>query len=1111
MYYGNTSATDHQQATSVWDSNYVGTWHLKEDPSGTAPQMQDSTTNNYDGTSSGSMTSTDQVSGQINGSLDFDGVDDYVDVGDISTADWTNLTAEAWVYWKANGLNGYAGVYFKNSLGDIGRLLISDAGKILIQNGNGNFFSNSDGDVSKNIWTNIVYVYNQTLGQEYIYVNNVLKGQKARTGNIPQNATSMWIGFGYSQANNYMFPGIIDEVRVSNSARSAAWIAASYKSETDAFNTFNSEEERYVSSGTLTSSIFDTEQQSNWGTLTYNTDGVATTTVKARTSNSSSMAGATDFSSCNAITSGSDISSNNCVTDTHRYIQYQIALTSVSANTPTFQDVSIAFTASDSTQPSISLTALSPDPNNDNTPSLTGTATDAAGTVSNVQFQMDGTSGSWTACTADDGSFDEATETFTCTPSALSDGSHTIYVRATDSNSNTTASGSESSDTFTIDATAPTSIDLDSPGDNSYTSNERPTFKWKATSDATAGLSKYVLEIDNPSAGSGQATGDFTIDDIPTSRTTDYETNKYVIHYENFSDSDSTNNYISVYTKSHSDWGSSENDGKLREGKVSWKVKARDNAGNETSSSRTLFVDRTGPKVEFTQVNDTPFSSTNFSTTDKTPTIYGKITDSLAGGDSGQSQNDDGPKIASGPKQVEIKVEKKEGLGYKLHTLYTINMDKPWYTCDGKEVSDNSKQKCDKYLPFEYTSKENLELGTYKITLTGKDKADNSSGETTLTLNITTFAQITTPEEKKIIEEKTKPLKPEEKEKVKEELEITKPTEEVPVSTLEKVGQQISQASKNILNTTGNFISAVFNGIGQGVRFTFDITGKALAFVGDKILRPAQDGAGQALALVGRTASNAAMATNNTIAAWYNGTKSILAYVGEGVGNGARIVGQELARTGGKIGQGIGNTGKAASNATAAGNFIGGVANNAGKTTSTIAQNTAKTIGNIANSIASTTSTIAKNTGSAIASATQNTVNGAKEGIAKVFFAIGEKTQDVSNSTAMVFLRIGYSLLTEDTKISNVESVALSPTSVKITWKTNHPANGKVNWGYEDGIYKFDLQESKRTTEHEFILTNLQPNTVYHYEVMSQNKNYVYDANRKFRTPAIAGQETNRL
>jgi hypothetical protein len=41
LYYGNalvTTATENP--TGVWDSSYVGVWHLKEDPSGTPPQMK---------------------------------------------------------------------------------------------------------------------------------------------------------------------------------------------------------------------------------------------------------------------------------------------------------------------------------------------------------------------------------------------------------------------------------------------------------------------------------------------------------------------------------------------------------------------------------------------------------------------------------------------------------------------------------------------------------------------------------------------------------------------------------------------------------------------------------------------------------------------------------------------------------------------------------------------------------------------------------------------------------------------------------------------------------------------------------------------------------------
>lgn len=103
--------------------------------------------------------------------------------------------------------------------------------------------------------------------------------------------------------------------------------------------------------------------------------------------------------------------------------------------------------------PSLSLTAIT-DPTADTTPVLTGTATDAAGAlVTDIEFQMDGTGGSWTNCTSDDGTFDESTEAFTCTVTvALSAGSHTMYVRSTDSNDNTTAGGNESQDTFTVSA-----------------------------------------------------------------------------------------------------------------------------------------------------------------------------------------------------------------------------------------------------------------------------------------------------------------------------------------------------------------------------------------------------------------------------------------------------------------------------------------------------------------------------------------------------------------------------------------------------------------------------------------------------------------------------------
>ena len=50
MYYDNPAAADGQNAAGVWDASHRGVWHLKENPAGAPPQMQDSTSNGNDGT-----------------------------------------------------------------------------------------------------------------------------------------------------------------------------------------------------------------------------------------------------------------------------------------------------------------------------------------------------------------------------------------------------------------------------------------------------------------------------------------------------------------------------------------------------------------------------------------------------------------------------------------------------------------------------------------------------------------------------------------------------------------------------------------------------------------------------------------------------------------------------------------------------------------------------------------------------------------------------------------------------------------------------------------------------------------------------------------------------
>jgi len=118
--------------------------------------------------------------------------------------------------------------------------------------------------------------------------------------------------------------------------------------------------------------------------------------------------------------------------------------------TATWAGDSVAIT--DNTGPVVTLTPLSPDPTENTTPTLTGTATDDSD-ISSVEYRVD--EGSWTAATASDGAFDSPSEDYTFTTATLSEAEHTVYVRATDSASNTTAEVDYASDSFTVQAVAP--------------------------------------------------------------------------------------------------------------------------------------------------------------------------------------------------------------------------------------------------------------------------------------------------------------------------------------------------------------------------------------------------------------------------------------------------------------------------------------------------------------------------------------------------------------------------------------------------------------------------------------------------------------------------------
>lgn len=538
-------------------------------------------------------------------------------------------------------------------------------------------------------------------------------------------------------------------------------------------------------------------------------------------------------------------------------------------------------------------------------------------------------------------------------------------------------------------------FDLDSPGDNTYTNTERPTFKWKGATDSLS-LSKYSLEADNGD------TGDFTVDNIGVSGTNDNSQDRYTIHYENFSDSDNTNNYVSIYTKSSSVWASNMNDGKLKEGKRSWTVKAHDSSGSVRSKTRTLFIDQTSPNLEITKINNSSFAG-NLATLDTTPTIFGKLTDSLAGD---KTEN----KVAAGPKSVEVKLEKRNFSGlYDLHSLATVNLTESYWSDTGVKITDNNKNTANKYSTFSFTPNESLPLGTYRMTITGKDNASNTGASTSFSLKITTLAKIVPPEEKEVIE------------KVEKEPETVV---EVPAEEAVPVQNFVAQVFDNLRNIYWNMVDATKIGISyiaslwQGYAdFMYTTNQKALAFIGRQLI-----GSGQFIAnSYNALAQKAPGAVGKTMLAFRNALQT---------------------------------------------------------SADAIAYTFKSTAGRIA-----------------------DTTKGVRETIAYYLSPALKSVGQFTYSQQVKLLSIAEILFDKyPTVITNVQVVEVGRDYAVITWETNHyTTNNKVNYG-ESLSYGQDVLSQERARHHEFKITGLEANKKYFFEVMSKNKNYVYDAYHEFTT-----------
>jgi hypothetical protein len=250
IYYDSTkNGSTYADSTKVWDSHFKAVYHMRDK---TASTIEDSTGNNNDGTKK-AANEPQEISSFIDKGQHFDGTNDNIGCGNDTSLIVGKVTLEAFVVFDSvPGPTDFIGVlgrwdppankrsYTFYVYAQQIRLAVSDDGTwtaghraechdgTLVSTTAQNYYAGTY-DTSPKIYRNGTDV---TVADWDEIDGNALAGTAALTLGCNLNT-----GVPYRFLN-----GKLDEVRISDIARSAAWIKATYETERDHFLTYGTED-----------------------------------------------------------------------------------------------------------------------------------------------------------------------------------------------------------------------------------------------------------------------------------------------------------------------------------------------------------------------------------------------------------------------------------------------------------------------------------------------------------------------------------------------------------------------------------------------------------------------------------------------------------------------------------------------------------------------------------------------------------------------------------------------------------------------------------------------------------------------------------------------------
>lgn len=234
MFYGDSGVTTSQEnINGVWDSNYVGVWHCNNNPA-TGGTIYDSTSTPANMTTQHfvtAMEAADLIDAKVSKGLQFEKSKEQYMITATSVSK-LNFTTQSYTLEAVVNLNTLASV--------AAILLAHGDGTVYWQyyftintNGTTQLYSNGGGNLSGSATVSTgtdyykVGVRDGTTGR--LYHNGATDGTGNSFGNPSSRTDSLFHAYNnYSPAHHHL-DGKTSELRVSNIARSADWIATTYE------------------------------------------------------------------------------------------------------------------------------------------------------------------------------------------------------------------------------------------------------------------------------------------------------------------------------------------------------------------------------------------------------------------------------------------------------------------------------------------------------------------------------------------------------------------------------------------------------------------------------------------------------------------------------------------------------------------------------------------------------------------------------------------------------------------------------------------------------------------------------------------------------------------